>query len=408
MNIKNTLILIGAISSLYSCKSDDTPSPRSEGNFVVAVTPVANEGVADYLITTSSLDTGTISNAGQGVEQDGTYRYYVTYRNRLYSMLYGQGDPGAVTVYQLQNGSLSKLANSVTETVHAFAPVDDDILLVKVPRSNTNPVANWYKFNTESLSVTEQGDIHTGKLRHNTGEQAFFSWVKQVGDKVFAPYLSVKACCEQAFGTAYPDSAWVAVYNYPDMTLETIIADDRTSFIGRYFTDGLELTENGDVYAFSSAIATKDGTAEGISTNKPSAVTRINAGTLAFDSDYFFNFEEISGGLNITNWTYLGQNKFIVFSNTKSEKSLYGTGNIVDIIDVVEQTYQKVSGLPNDVKSITGTNNYAPKDGKTGYIGVNLTSGIGYIYKIDAPSASATQGARVEGGTITAIEHFDS
>ena len=192
------------------------------------------------------------------------------------------------------------------------------------------------------------------------------------------------------------------------MTLETIIADDRTSFIGRYFTDGLELTENGDVYAFSSAIATKDGSAEGISTNKPSAVTRINAGTLAFDSDYFFNFEEISGGLNITNWTYLGQNKFIVFSNTKSEKSLYGTGNIVGIIDVVEQTYQKVSGLPNDVKSITGTNNYAPKDGKTGYIGVNLTSGIGYIYKIDAPSASATQGARVEGGTITAIEHFDS
>ncbi|HIY75486.1 MAG TPA: DUF4374 domain-containing protein, partial [Candidatus Sphingobacterium stercorigallinarum] len=92
----------------------------------------------------------------------------------------------------------------------------------------------------------------------------------------------------------------------------------------------------------------------------------------------------------------------------KSEKSLYGTGNIVGIIDGVEQTYQKVSGLPNDVKSITGTNNYALKDGKTGYIGVNLTSGIGYIYKIDAQSASATQGARVEGGTITAIEHFDS
>lgn len=406
MNLKNTLILLASVATLYACKNDDV-SPRTQGNFVVAVTPVASEGVADYLLTASSLDTGTISTAGQGVEQDGTYRSYVSYRNRLYSMLYGQGNPGAVTVYDLVNGSLSKVANSVTETVHAFAPVNDDILMVKIPRNNTNPIANWYKFNTQSLSISEQGDIHTGELRHNTGELAFFSWVKQVGDKVYAPYLSVKGCCEQNFGTAYPDSAWVAVFNYPEMTLDNIISDDRTSYIGRYFVDGLELTENGDVYAFSSAVATSDGTAENINTTKPSAVTRINAGSQAFDQDYFFNFEEVSGGLNITDWTYLGNNKFIVFSNEKNDKSLFGTGNIVGIIDVADQTFQKVSGLPEGIKSFTGTNNYALNDGSTGYIGINLESGIGYIYKIDGRSASATEGLRVEGGTITAIQHFD-
>lgn len=406
MHIKNTLILLATLTAFSGCKNDDQVAPRTEGNFVVAVTPVATEGAADYLITASSLDTGQISTAGQGVEQDGTYRYYVSYKNRLYSMLYGQGNPGAVTVYDLVDGNLRKVANSVTETVHAFAPVQDDILLVKVPRSNTNPVANWYSFSTESLNVTRQGDIQTADLRHNTGEQAYFSWIKQVGDQVYAPYFSIKACCDQAFGTDYPDSAWVAVFNYPDMTLDTVISDDRTSFIGRYFTDGMELVENGDLYAYSSSVASADGSDENITSTKPSAVTRINAGSKEFDPDYFFNFQEVSGGLNITDWTYLGHNKFIVFSNQKSDKTLYGTGDIVGIIDVVDQSYQPISGLPDQVKSFTGRSNYTPNDGRTGYIGVNLETGIGYIYKIDAQTATATQGLRVEGGTITAIQHF--
>ena len=131
MKIKNLLFTAFTLSTIVACTKDKT-EPAAKGNFIVAVTPVAETGVADYLLTTSSLDTGKVSTAGRGVEQDGTYRYYVTHNNKFFSMLYGQGNPGAVTVYNILDGNLTKLANSVTETVQAFAPVNDDILMMKI------------------------------------------------------------------------------------------------------------------------------------------------------------------------------------------------------------------------------------------------------------------------------------
>lgn len=408
MKIKNLLCSALVLALLASCDKnpDPNPVPTDKGNFIVAVTPVAATGVADYLLTTGNLDEGTISTAGKGVEQDGTYRYYVTHKNKFFSMLYGQGNPGAVTVYDIKNGSLNKIANSVTETVQAFTPVNDDILMIKMSRNITNPTASWYQFNTNSLKIEKQGNINTADLNKN-GELAHFSWIKQVGNKVYAPYFSIKACCQSGFGTAFPNNAWIAVYSYPEMTLDKIIKDDRTSFIGAYFTDGLEVTENGDVYTFSSSIATSDGKTDFNST-KPAAVTKIKAGTTEFDKSYFLNFEEISSGMNITDWLYVGSNKFIVLTTAKAEKTIYEVGKNIGKLDVAAKSFKLVTGAPkvSDIKKITA-NNYSSKTDQTGYVGINLNSGIGYIYKIDAKTATATQGLKVEGGTITAIEHLN-
>lgn len=193
MKINNLLLSALTVLALSSCEKKgeiDPTDPSGKGNFIIAVTPVAETAVADYLLNTSSLDEGTISTAGRGVEQDGTYRYYVTHKNKFFSMLYGQGNPGAVTVYNLQQGSLNKVANTVTETIQAFAPVNDDLLLMKVSRNLTNPTATWYQFNTNSLKIEKQGAINTAELTKN-GEIAHFSWIKQVGNKVFAPYFSM-------------------------------------------------------------------------------------------------------------------------------------------------------------------------------------------------------------------------
>ncbi len=406
MNIKSNTLLFGiaAATLLASCNKSDR-KPDNPGNFIIAVTPAASTGVADYLLTASSLDTGRISTAGQGVEQDGTYRYYVTHNNKFFSLLYGQGNPGAVTTYNILDGKLNKLSNFQTETVQAFAPVNDDLLLVKISRNITNPFANWYRVNTNTLQIESEGKVST-TAPSNNGELAFFSWVKQVGNKVFAPYFSIKACCGAAFETDYPDSAWVAVYSYPDMQLEKVIKDNRTSFLGRYFVDGLGETENGDIYAFSASVATNNGQ---LSSTKPSAVVKIPANTTDFDQSYFFDIEAASGGYSISDWFYVGRNKFIVLLNTKAEKGAYASGKTVGVINVVDKTFRKITGIPAvaDINSITSLNNYSPQDGRYGYVGVNLGSGVGYIYKIDADNATATQGLRVDGGTITAIEHLD-
>ncbi|MBL4678854.1 MAG: DUF4374 domain-containing protein, partial [Mucilaginibacter sp.] len=317
MKFKSTLALFVAAATLASCSknkgTDPTPVvPTEKGTYILTVSPTASTGVADYLLTSADLESGTTSIAGNGIEQDGTYRYYLTTNGKFFSMLYGQGNPGAVTAYGVEGGKLKKLTNFQSETVQAFAPVKDDVLMFKISRNATAPTSTWFKINTNSLTQTATGTVNTLDLT-GLGELAHFTWLKQVGDKVFAPYQTIK---DRSFNTDYPNKAFIAIFNYADMSVNKIITDDRASFIGSYFNDGLSLQENGDVYAFSPSQATTGGA---LSSTKPSAVLKIKAGTTEFDQSYYFDVEAASGGLNITNWLYVGENTYIVLSEAKSE-----------------------------------------------------------------------------------------
>lgn len=403
---KKYIAAFSSASILFSgCDKNDNNNGQEGGRFIVAVSPVASTAVADYLLTANSLDDGTITTAGNGVEQDGTYRYYVTHNNKFFSMLYGQGNPGAVTTYDLDGtGKLNKLSNFQTETVQAFAPADKDILLIKIPRSQTGGSnALWYRVNTDKLEIVAEGQSDIIAMANN-GERAHFTWIKQVGNKIYAPYMSIKGCCGDGFGTAYPDSAWIAVYSYPSMTLEKVIKDNRTSYIGRYMTDGLEVVDNGDVYAFSSSVA-KTGT--NYTSTKPSAIVRLKSGVTEFDQTYFFDIAAASGGYFLTDKLYLGNNVFILtMSDTKDP---YATGKRFAIVDVVAKSFTWVSGTPDpaNIASVTN-NNYAVRDNKTGYIGITLKDAKSAVYKFDAATATAVKGLNVEGGEITAIQRLDA
>ncbi|SDL02071.1 protein of unknown function [Pedobacter sp. ok626] len=401
--ITKALSVLMFAAVLSSCKKNNREViPENPGNYILAVTPVAQTGKADYLVTASSLEEGKVSIIGNGVEQDGTYRYYVTSGTKFFSMLYGRGNPGAVTVYDVKEGKISKLSDFTAATVHAFAPVNKDILMVKVPRAYaaTGPtLANWYIVSTETNVQTSEGTLDAVAASQN-GEIAHFSWIKQVGTKIFAPFFSIK---NNSFETDYPDFAGIAVYSYPTMQYEKTIKDTRTSFIGRYFTDGLAVVENGDIYAFSSSVAQKGGV---LTSTKPSSITRIKAGTTEFDQTYLMNFETASNGYVITNWLYVGQNKFIANLEVKATTGAYVDGKRLAIVDVVNKTVSMVTGFPDAASIVNVTvNNYSPKDGKTGYMGVNLTDGTTWVYKVDASTNTATRGLKVEGGLITAIQH---
>ncbi|WP_333625991.1 DUF4374 domain-containing protein [Sphingobacterium siyangense] len=418
MKTKSLLSILAAAILITSCSKSEsnvapepepTPGENTTGKYIVAVTPIASTGVADYLVTSSSLDEGKVSIIGNGVEQDGTYRYYLTTNNKFFSFLYGQGNPGAVTAYNLVDGKLKKLTNFQSETVAAFAAVNDDVLMAKMSRNLATPTHTWYRVNTNSLTIVGESSMNALELANN-GEIGYFSWLTQVGNKVYAPFFCIES---SSFTTKYPNKAWVAVFSYPDMKLEKVFTDERTSYVGQYFTNGLGTVENGDIYAFSAANATSkrkdDPTKSEITTTNPAAILKIASGTTEFDKNYFFNVAEISGGYNIVNWTYVGGNNFIVSSKKKQSDGTYSAATTIAAVNVVDKTFKIVSGLPkaDEVKSFTQRNNYSKKDGKTGYIGVNLTSGESYVYKIDASAATATKGLKVEGGTITAIEHLD-
>lgn len=393
-----TAIMSGCSDDNKKVDPEEEPVAQEDPVYVIASSPVGSSGVADYLLTTTDLSQGTISTVGQGIEQDGSYRYYLSHKGKFFSLLYGQGNPGAVTTYQLDSRKqLEKISDFQSETVQAFTVVNDDILTIKIPRSG-NESASFYRISTTNSQIVGEAQHNIVKLAGN-GERAHFTWAKQVGDKVFAPYMSIKGCCSDVFGTANPDSTWIAVYSYPGLQLEKVIKDNRTSYLGAYFNDGLAVDENGDAYGFSPAAATNSGVR---TTTKPSAMVRIKKGTTEFDQSYFFNVEQKSGGYHISNQVYIGKGKFLFY--------MYGDVNATTgarklaIADAYNQTFTWVTGMPTEIASSSASynNNTVSDDGKTVFIGINTAEGS-WVYNIDVASAKASQGLKVEGGRITAI-----
>ncbi|KQO20962.1 hypothetical protein ASF10_15385 [Flavobacterium sp. Leaf82] len=402
-NSKLALLALVAFTT-FSCSSDSEKSGDETGGvdtgktkYIITATTGA-AGIADYLLTTDDISKGSITTTGNGIEQDGSYRYYITAQNNFFSLLYGQGNPGAVTTYNLTTeGKLVKKSDFQAETVHVFAAVNKDILTIKVPRSGAASIASMYKIDAEKSLITGEAQQDTKKLAGN-GERAFFTWATQVGDKVFMPYMSIKGDGVDNFGTVNPDSTWVAVYNYPELKLEKVIKDNRTSYLGAYFTNGLYQDENGDAYGFSSAAATSNAV---LTSTKPSAVVKIKKGTTEFDKTYFFNVEEKSGGYKIASSSYISKGKVLL--------QMYGTPGTnkgaakLAVADVYAQTFTWVKDVPLEI-SFTTVNRYnlVSEDGSSAVVGINTPDG-NWIYTINGTTGVATKGIKVEGGQITAI-----
>ncbi|MBW3517676.1 DUF4374 domain-containing protein [Flavobacterium sp. NKUCC04_CG] len=396
------MLLMGVITT--SCdKSDDSnlviPIEKGEERYVIAAVPVEFSDTADYLLTAESLESGSITTSGNGIEQDG-YRYYLTVKNKFYSMLYGQGGPGAVTTYGLStSGKLTKTNDFVTETVQVISEIGGDIMLCKVPRSGQTE-ARWFNVSTEKNEIVNSGAIDIVQLANN-GERAHFTGFTLVGNKLIAPYMSIRGVAGgDVWGTSFPNTTWAAVYSYPSMTLEKVITDDRTSYLGGYYLNGLVRDEKGDAYGFSSANV--KGDQDQLLTTKPSAIVKIDGKSIDFDKNYFFNLEQVSGGAYIVDFKYAGNGNFI--ARMINDKASNNDEIKFAAINVYNKTFQWVTGLPSNLKDsgFATKGDYAPMDGKTVYVGINAPEGA-YVYKFDAVAATATRGLKVEGGRITAI-----
>ncbi|MFN8416379.1 MAG: DUF4374 domain-containing protein [Cytophagaceae bacterium] len=402
MNKLTTILSVGLAFSILgtSCKKKSDDELTSKGNYIVVATPggTMSEG-ADYVMAAPSLDGGSISTTGNGIEQDG-YRYFVFHKNKAFSLLYGQGNPGAVTAYKLNaDGAVEQHSNLQTESVHVFGTADDDIVLIKVPRSATDSIASIYRVNADNPSIVATHTIDLNTLAGN-GERAYFTGAFQVGHKLFVPYMCIKAKTGQVFHTNFTDSTWIAVFSYPGLELEKVIKDNRTSYIGYYFAqNGVQEIENGDVYAFSNAVISGTGV---VASTKPSAVVRIPSGTTEFDS-YFWNIETASGGHHLYREDYIGNGKFLLQMYT-DENSTSSTKNKYAIADVVNKQFTWVTGLPaaSDILHISRLPHVA-SDKQTVSVGITTAADGPYVYRINASTAVATRGLKVEAGVITTL-----
>jgi len=392
MNRFNILLLAGLFLGLTmtGCSKDDdnnAPDPEPAGNsrYVLAV-PTTAGGATTYLLTANDLSTGSITTTGSGTETD-DYSFIVQ-NNTLFGLVYGFSNQGPVTAFNLNtSGNIVQGTTLNIPTAHATATVnDDDILFANIPRDINSPTATFTIVNAINPQITSTGSIDLTTVANN-GELAYFTHLVQIGDKIYAPFMSIKGVTGNTFGSDYLDNTWIAVFSYPSMTLEKVFQDNRTSYIGSYYgLSGLNKIESGEVYAFSTAVT---------GSTKHSAGLRINTNAEEFDQSYFFDIETASGGYKYARSTYVGGTRFLAEMYAEAGAS---TGTVkLAILDVAAKTVTWVANSPTYTLSLFYTATYVESDKNTVNIPIKDASGEVAIYRVNSSNATIAKGLVVNG-----------
>ncbi|AFN74239.1 putative lipoprotein [Melioribacter roseus P3M-2] len=399
--LKLILSIIFSAIIVISCgesgATDPVETEISKGITMAFKTTGGDE--TEYLITQENIMEGEISAVGQGIELTG-WRFFHKVGNTLFASGYSEDNQCAAYVKD-QNGNIVKKGEFIFEnSLEMFGNSDDNqtMLAMEIPRAGfANRRLYFVDVNTALVSKI------VGTRIFESQEDSLVAWPTALqvrGDKLFIPFHKLDA--KGWFTTPSPDSAFIAVYSYPDVGAvpEKIISDPRTSNIGvNGAATGLIQTENGDLYSFSCG-ASMAGFSP--ASSKPSGILRIKAGSADFDPNYFFNVESITGG-KIFWFDYLGNNKALARILTDDNGGLWTAfGRTVFnqklvILDLVNQTATDVANIPLHAKRYTSTP-LLVEDGKV-YVSVE-TAGDAYVYQIDIESASAVRGAKINGKTI--------
>ncbi|KXX71108.1 DUF4374 domain-containing protein [Flammeovirga sp. SJP92] len=399
------LIFTGlSLFSFFSCEeSSNTTTPAEEQKFVLGIEA---EGGQDVLLTADTIFQGEISPIGNGLEQPAWMSFF-----KAGDMIIAAGytSDNIFTGYSLsgEEGQLINEGQLITDQgVYATTNVDDNYFIaIGSPREGFEE-RTIYLIDKNDMSIESRAKTRIDERREED-LVAFPTGVSVVGDKLFLSYfLTGTGETVPAFATPKAETAKIAVYDYPSMEFVKLIEDTRTSEIGRYTSDfSMQEDENGNIYTFSTS-----SLACGFlpTPTTPSGFLRIKNGETDFDSDYFFNFQEKSGGYKINTAVYLGNGKMLVRAvmsdlvhwSAYSPNIEAGSEHLsFMIVDLNDQSVTQVSNIP-----MTGGGwemAALVKDGKV-YVNVSNSNGA-KIYTIDVATAKASEGASIVGHYTKAI-----
>jgi len=382
-----------------SCKKDKEngpgTDPGSTGGYVLAVRSEGGSDVStDYLISADNLTSGEISIVGQGIEKT-EYHFYQQTGKYITTVNYSDANVG--TVYKLdEQRKLVEQGKFSVERLRLFAPVNDkQFIAIAYPGDASGAQGTIYVIDAEEANIVNQKAIDMYAPAKN-GEQAVPTGAVVRGNKLYVPFFGIKT---DEWDTEKTDSAYVAVYSYPELQFETLLRDGRTGPIGSYAGQGYIFnTENDDIYTVSSSAY---GTGS-YKVTKHSVILRIKAGQNQFDENYSMDVEAITGGYKLCNSYYIGNGKVLasIYSyNNQTEKEMWSRDNVkLAIIDLNAKSVNYISGVPVHNGGPTGMyNNHFILDNGKVYIKISNTEGI-YIYEVDPNTYTGKKGAKLVGG----------
>lgn len=402
--IKNILLGVTVIS-LMSCDKDKTDNiidgSIDAKQYFVGIEAGVNPST-DILSNANSLSEGIISPINNGFEQ-ASWSVYIQGKDQVFSASYSSGPE--FTSYSLVNGILTKGDNFFTDMgVFAADVVDENtMVLMGAPRKGLSE-KKIYIIDTKEMSISKSVSVDFGNDIDNN-MSAFPVDLKVRDGKLFVAYFMKDG---DKFRTPMANEAKVAVFSYPGLKLEKIIIDNRTSNIGRYYTqNALEIDEKGNIYTYSpSSIACGYNPIP----EKNSGILRINKGETEFDSSYFIDFEKLSGGYKINDLYYVANGKAVVRILKEDENDItlawaaYKPASETPLMEfgIIDLVNKSFTLIPNMPKSGGGWTAATLVEGTKLHVAISNSKYSG-IYTIDTKTATATKGADIKGGYAKAI-----
>lgn len=382
-----------------ACEKENNSPPSETSTGVTMALKTTGGDETEYIINQEDITSGEISATGSGIEQTG-WRFYYPVGKTLFASGYSE-DNQCAGYADNGEGEIELKGQFIFEnSLEMFGSADDDetFLAMEIPRAG---------FSNRRLHFIDVSTVYVKKIIgtriFESVEDSIVAWptaLKVRDDKLFIPFHKLDA--KGWFTTPSPDSAFVAIYSYPDMQSEPekIISDPRTSNIGvNGATTGLIGAENGDLYSFSSGSIMAGFSPK---SSKPSGILRIKSGETEFDQSYFFNITEATSGGNIFWFDYVGDNKAIARILTDDNGGAWGAfgrevfNQKLVIIDLVNQTISDVANVPLHAKRYSSP--VALFDGKL-YMSIE-TADDAYVYEVDVENAVATKGGQIIGKTV--------
>ncbi len=459
-NMKKNYFLTGLFATamtglaLTAC-TDDEPSlgggTVEKGEYVIASSVTASGNTTNVLVSSKTLDNGTVSTINNGLVNDGATQW-VFYKNQyLYGLTYNQGNAGTTRSFYM-NGNYDVVARSGEYAVKRFTTYgifDKYIITASTGDGYTGyadengylpktflfsyldvPAETYTTNDTQEKAYLSENFLGNGEfvtlagiLEHNSKiySAAVPMGLSQYGSKAdngkwILPGNEDLVKTEDGGSnsssykkgelqwTQYPNECWVAIFDNEKFTTKTLIKTDKISYAcGRnksQYYQTIWAADNGDIYVFSPSYAkTMDDARQ--QTTLPAGVVRIPSGTQDFD-DYYCNLEAQSGGKSFLRCWHITGDYFLMLMYDRPLTEEDFVANQLAIFKADSQKLTYVTGLPS-AELISGFGNAPYAESGSVYMTVTTTDGNPAIYKIDPASAVAAKGLTVEATQVSGV-----
>lgn len=441
--------------ALVSCTETEMPGDGNNngtnGDFVVAASVTASGNTTNVLLTSKTLDEGSVSTVNNGLVNDGATQW-VFYKDRyLYALTYNQGNSGTTRSY-VMNSDNEVQARSGEFAVKRFTTYGIYDKYIMTSSTGDGPTeyadANGYLPKTFLLSYldvaaetfTTNDTKEKAYMSENflgNGEFVTLAGILEHNDKIYSAAVPMglsqygsadgdgkwiltgnEDLVKTADGgsnsssykkgelqwTQYPNACWVAIFDDATLKTKKLIRTDKISYAcGRFksqYYQTIWKADNGDIYVFSPSYA-KTMSDSRQQTTLPAGVVRIPAGQEDFD-DYYCDLEKQSGGKSFLRCWHIADDYFLLlmYDRPLTETGFEAKELAVFKAGSKELTY--VTGLPS-ADLISGFGNTPYTENGYAYMAVTTTDGHPAVYKIDPSGGTATKGVTVEATQISGI-----